>query len=231
MKKSILIILVGLLSGLSYSQTYEIGPFLGGSNIVGDVGADNYIRPNKLAYGLVAKWNVSTRYSFRGSLMYSKLHADDSKSDMSSRQQRGYDVDCKLLEGSLGLEFNFWEFDLHKFSRPFTPYMYSGVSVFGHDLLYFQNGEALDYGNHITFAIPMILGVKAKLNQHLVLAAEVGARYTFTDDLDGSNPTGSLDDNLGLKFGNINSNDWYVFSGVTLTYTFGRRPCYYCPPD
>jgi hypothetical protein len=27
-----------------------------------------------------------------------------------------------------------------------------------------------------------------------------------------------------LKFGNINNNDWYVFSGLTLTYTFGEKP-------
>ncbi|MEP2335783.1 MAG: DUF6089 family protein, partial [Nonlabens ulvanivorans] len=29
-----------------------------------------------------------------------------------------------------------------------------------------------------------------------------------------------------VRFGNINNNDWYVFSGVTLTYAFGRKPCY-----
>ena len=43
----------------------------------------------------------------------------------------------------------------------------------------------------------------------LILALEVGARYTFTDNLDGSNPK---NDNL-IKFGNINNNDWYVFQG------------------
>jgi undecaprenyl pyrophosphate synthase len=25
------------------------------------------------------------------------------------------------------------------------------------------------------------------------------------------------------QFGNINNNDWYVFSGLTLTYTFGEN--------
>ena len=29
-----------------------------------------------------------------------------------------------------------------------------------------------------------------------------------------------------VRFGNFNNNDWYVFSGFTLTYTFGRKPCY-----
>ena len=28
------------------------------------------------------------------------------------------------------------------------------------------------------------------------------------------------------KFGNTNNKDWYVFTGFTLTYTFGNKPCY-----
>jgi hypothetical protein len=67
----------------------------------------------------------------------------------------------------------------------------------------------------------MTLGIKSNVSRHIVLGLEVGARYTFTDNLDGSNPK----DNT-LRFGNINNNDWYVFSGFTLSYTFGRKPCY-----
>jgi hypothetical protein len=29
-----------------------------------------------------------------------------------------------------------------------------------------------------------------------------------------------------VQFGNINNNDWYVFSGITLTYTLGLKPCH-----
>jgi hypothetical protein len=58
------------------------------------------------------------------------------------------------------------------------------------------------------------------------LGLEVGARYTFADDLDGSNPTNKSISQL--KFGNLNSNDWYMFTGFTITYTFGNKPCF-CP--
>jgi hypothetical protein len=68
----------------------------------------------------------------------------------------------------------------------------------------------------------MTLGMKSNISPHIILALEVGARYTFTDNLDGSNPK---DESL-TKFGNINNNDWYVFSGLSLTYTFGNKPCY-----
>jgi hypothetical protein len=70
----------------------------------------------------------------------------------------------------------------------------------------------------------MIVGFKGRLASNLVLGAEIGARLAFADDLDGSNPT-----NKGLKplaFGNTHSNDWYVFTGITLTYTFGNKPCF-----
>ena len=30
------------------------------------------------------------------------------------------------------------------------------------------------------------------------------------------------------RFGNLNSNDWYVFSGISFTYTFTRKPCKDC---
>jgi hypothetical protein len=70
----------------------------------------------------------------------------------------------------------------------------------------------------------MIIGVKSNITPSLILAAEVGARYTFTDNLDASNPA---NENLKtLRFGNQNNNDWYIFSGFTLTYTFGDKPCY-----
>ena len=47
----------------------------------------------------------------------------------------------------------------------------------------------------------------------------------FSDDLDGSNSNND-DVDPAYQFGNPNSNDWYNFTGFTLTYTFGRKPCY-----
>ena len=44
----------------------------------------------------------------------------------------------------------------------------------------------------------------------------------FTDNIDGSL---SNTENY-TNFGNINNNDWYVFSLINLSYTFGRKPCY-----
>jgi len=70
------------------------------------------------------------------------------------------------------------------------------------------------------------VGFKFNPNPFFVLGFEVGARYALTDNLDGSNPENQYANNLNYKFGNINNNDWYIFTGFTISFTFGDLPCY-----
>lgn len=207
------------------AQIHEIGVFLGGSNFIGDVGKTNYINPNKLAFGILYKWNKSPRHSYRFSYTQSTITGNDADSEVKERQLRGYQFENNIKEFSAGLEFNFFDFNLHEaLKMKTTPYVFSGVSYFIYNELYVINGTTKKDYQEGEFAIPMIVGVKSKLTENLIIGLEVGARYTFSDNLDGSLPKNK---NLqALKFGNINSNDWYVFSGFTLTYTFGNKPCY-----
>ena len=206
------------------AQIHEIGVFLGGSNYIGDVGPTTYIAPNEFAYGLLYKWNKSPRHSWRFSYNQAKITSSDLKSNSPGRTQRGYNFENDLKEVSLGLEFNFFDFNLHDFETKITPYIYSGVSYFAYyELFYISGGQREDYRNG-ALAIPMVLGVKSNVFKNIILGVDVGARYTMTDNLDGSNPKNKI--LSPLKFGDLNSNDWYVFSGITLTYTFGNEPCY-----
>ncbi len=210
----------------SQAQIYEVGIFAGGSNFIGDVGATDYISPNAVAFGAIIKWNRSPRHSYRLSVIYADLEGEDSKSDDPRRQQRNYSFDNSLLEISAGMEFTFFDFNLHESGQKITPYLYSGITTALHDNFYFDN--AGEYTSSDTqswaFGIPMVLGIKSNITDNFVLGFEVGARYTFSDELDGSVPDDPFLENLA--FGNTNSNDWYVFTGLTLTYTFGQRPCY-----
>lgn len=211
---------------LSQSQTHELGVFLGGSNFIGDVGATDYIAPKQLAFGGIYKWNRSPRHSFRFSLIYSELKMDDLKSDDPRRQERGYQINNQIVEASLGLEFTFLDFDLHQGSNKATPYLYTGVTATYHDNFYFTRQGQLTSENtsSIAYGIPMVLGFKYRFVENFVIATEIGARYTFSDEIDGSVP--DYDNEAPTAFGNKNNNDWYMFTGVTLTYTFGRKPCY-----
>ncbi|UOB18877.1 DUF6089 family protein [Abyssalbus ytuae] len=224
------IFLLFLIVGTHYAnaQLNEIGVFVGGSNYIGDIGSTNFINPNEFAIGALFKWNPSARYSYRISGTFASIAGNDRDSDIASRVERGYAFTNKIKELSAGIEFNFLEFDLHSFSKPATPYIYTGISYFSYKNIYFDGNNDVNYENHSTFAIPITLGFKAKVSSHLILGAEIGARYTFTDNLDGSNPVKGLKNDDSLKFGNVNSDDWYVFSGVVITYTFRRLPCFTC---
>ncbi len=208
------------------AQIHEVGIFAGGSNFIGDVGATNYINPNEFALGLVYKWNRSPRHAWKATFTSAKLTGSDDQSNASSRKERNYDFENTVKELTLGLEFNFFDFDLHSLDRQFTPYVFLGISYFRYDSQYVSDSVTRVDEKNNSFALPMVVGVKTSITPKLVLGFEVGARYTLVDDIDGSFPKNEEFKNL--RFGNINSNDWYVFTGFTLTYTFGNRPCF-CP--
>jgi len=225
--RTFIAVLCLMMAWMAGAQTYEVGLYGGGANNIGDVGRMNYIAPTGPAFGALFKWNKSKRYAWRAHVIYGKFTADDSKSDMTSRQQRAYRMDQSILEASAGLEFNFVEYNLHKMGQAFTPYLYTGISYFRYDYNYFDAGQLIDLNQREgAIAIPITAGAKLRLNQFLILGAEIGARYTFTDNLDASNPEGSNFE--AFRFGNVFSDDWYVFSGLTLTFTFGRKPCQDC---
>ena len=226
MRYSIFFIISVFSLQISFSQIYEVGLFLGGSNLISDVGATNYISPNQPAIGGIFKWNRSPRHSWRISAIYTTLEAEDSKSDDPRRIERGYSYsNNSFFEISVGMEFTFFDFNLHNPGIKSTPYLYSGISIAHHDNYYFSNGvQTSEDASSWAYGIPMVLGYKINVNEHFVLAGEIGARYTFTDEIDGSMPdTPELEN---FRFGNINNNDWYMFTGITITYTFGERPCY-----
>ncbi|MFT5848422.1 MAG: hypothetical protein ACJARX_001261 [Psychroserpens sp.] len=226
MRYLILFLLGQFFTQTIHSQIYEVGVFGGGSNFIGDVGSTDYISPDTPVLGVLFKWNRSARHSWRVSLIYADLTGKDSESDDPRRQARNYSFDSNLLEISAGMEYTFWDFDLHTSGLKAVPYMYSGIAFANHSNTYFNNaGQNIDEGtNSWAIGIPMVLGIKSNITNHLILGFEIGARYTFSDELDGSVP--DAEELAFLSFGNTNSNDWYVFTGFTLTYTFGQRPCY-----
>ncbi|WP_417557349.1 DUF6089 family protein [Mesoflavibacter zeaxanthinifaciens] len=225
--RQLTVIIITLFSiQFSTAQIHEFGLYLGGSNFIGDVGATDYIAPKNLTIGGIYKWNRSPRHSYRISLLFSELEGIDKNSDDPSRQIRGLEFNSQIIELSAGMEFTFLDFNLHKGGFVSTPYLYTGVTVTKHDNFFLANSGQLEPEGTESFAygIPMVVGYKAAIAQHFVLAFEIGARYTFSDEIDGSVP--DAEELQSKSFGNLNNNDWYTFTGVTLTYTFGKNPCY-----
>jgi len=224
MSRIFVFLLFTLLSFNAEAQINELGIFAGGSNYIGDIGPTDYIAPKDVALGIIYKWNRSPRHSYRASFTYGRISSDDADSDVSGRKQRGLSFENTVKELSLGLEFNFFDFNLHESDVKITPYIYGGVSYFWYNDKYFSNGRTYTNDTKAALAIPMTLGIKTNAFAPFIIGFEAGARYTFTDNLDGSNPEG--DEAEVLSFANKDSKDWYVFTGFTVTYTFGNKPCY-----
>jgi hypothetical protein len=126
------------------------------------------------------------------------------------------------------MEYTFWEFNLNSGNPVSSPYLYTGITYFLYDDAFVTNeGATISYKKNAgALAIPIVLGYKTTLGTNIMGAIEIGARYSFTDNIDASNPRGDFDGNENSAFGNVNNNDWYVFTGVTFSFTFGRQPCY-----
>lgn len=230
-------ILIGIAFclGISFAsaQTFEAGLMLGGTNFVGDVGSSSflktkdYLSQDKISYGGIVKWNRSPRHAFRFTAMKLNTFGSDLRSDEPRKLNRGFAFQTNITEFSLGLEFNFFEWDLHSVKRPlFTPYVYTGPTYFFTNEFFVENNQLKEGAATSNLAIPMIFGVKGALSRRWILAAEFGARYTFSDNLDGSESDEINSQTNYPTFGNSNMKDWYIFTGLTLTYTFGRKPCY-----
>jgi hypothetical protein len=87
----------------------------------------------------------------------SKITSNDLDSKEPSRSQRGYHFENSIKEVSLGLEFNFFDFNLHELKRQITPYVYSGISYFRYDELYIDLRDTKRDKGASSFALPMIL--------------------------------------------------------------------------
>lgn len=267
MRKILLLSLIAL-SNAAQAQFFQrylesrhnLGLFLGGNNYIGDAGRRSFIHPTDVAAGLVYKYHLNYRLIARLNLIAAKLEASDTQRKNAvplrndevrlngdthfTEPARYRSVHNKILEGALLLEFNFFRFDPFEIGAH-TPYIYAGLGY-----AFFRQGFIRTETSKVitglkwrhTIALPFAVGYKYKLDDRLVLGAETGIRYTFTDNLDNSHVTPENQDDPSLRdphairylkqhhFGNAGDTDWYVFTGITLTYNFGHRPCY-CDVD
>lgn len=225
MKKQKVLYLFIFLTTSLWAQLHEVGLFVGGSNYIGDVGNETYFNPNQLGGGILYKRNINTRIALRATYTHLKLVADDNDASNIVRKNRGFKITNTLDELSAGIEFNYFNYDLTTNDQAYTPYLLFEIVAFNYSVV--TGGTVpnnYEYERKTSFAIPLGVGFKAKLLDHFAVAAEIKGRYTFVDNLDYNNPNIDL-----LNYGNPDSNDWYLFSGITFTYSFGRPPCYIPP--
>ena len=230
-------------------QDNEIGVFFGGTNYIGEIGPTTYIDPFKYqgsrlklfenlessnyAFGILYRKNFNNRISARAQLNYAKIGSSDLWNGSSKYRKERKKRFRNTISGeiTLGIDFNFLEFDIKSDDFQMTPYIHSGFSFLRFNALQYPIGNniARKYATESTFSIPITIGYKIKALRDFIVGFEISAKHSFTDNLDGSFPQYENMELYSQKsFGSNLSQDWYVFTGITLTYSFGFEPCY-CP--
>ena len=190
-----------------FKPNTEIGLLLGTSYYLGDLNTAHFNQPLAGA-GLIIRKNIDQRFVYKAEIMYLNLKSDERESEDSIAKDRYLHFRSPVYELSGQLEFNFLPYQPGNPLYTWTPFIYTGVSLFHYNPQAENgNGEWVDLQelgtegqgtttfpdrdkySLIQFAIPMGGGVKIAVNESFNIILEYGARKTFTDYLDDVSTT------------------------------------------
>ena len=210
-------------------NTSEIGIGLGATNYRGEISPNYQLQNNRPAFTAFYRKDVSVPITLRGAFTAGFLRAaDDNVEGMNGgvpplHNYRQANTKGHVLEASAVMEYNFMDYHYRTDKIHFTPYLFAGIGVFYANTETVTNNASLSdtfnqSGSMLGLAIPAGVGLKYALSEHINLGLEVGVRKAFTDQLD------HLSDQDPLLV-NSHDQDWYYYSGVSLSYTFYKIRC------
>jgi hypothetical protein len=180
------------------AQNLQLGLRGGFSNYQGDLQEKRLsLRQAKPAISLGLRYDLSSRFTARLFLTYSKLAAADSNNTQPKLVERNLSFQTKLWDGELGLQFHFR--DLNDYW--WTPYVFAGIGVFNYkpytlnnldNKVYLQplgtEGQGFIPGEEpyrlTQLSLPVGIGAEYALNEDMRIGIEMGYRILFTDYLD-----------------------------------------------
>ena len=92
----------------------------------------NYIYPNKIAGAAFFKYNSNPRMVLRATYSYLPIEANDKDADTDFRRDRGSSFSNTINELAVGLEYNFYEYDLSSDDKTWTPYILLELAAFNY---------------------------------------------------------------------------------------------------
>jgi len=206
----LLIIALGLnfsTKAQHFKPNTEIGILLGTSYYLGDLNTTHFNQPLPAA-GLVIRKNIDRRFSYKAEALYLSLMSDERDSKDTIALDRGLHFKSPIYELSGQVEFNFLAYETGNPLYTWTPYLYSGISLFHFNpKAENKNGDWVNLqelgteGQGTTtfpdrkkyslmqFALAMGGGFKISVNPSFNIIFEYGARKTFTDYLDDVSTT------------------------------------------
>lgn len=218
MYRKVLIFAILMQSICLFSQHSEVGFFVGGSYYLGEINPhEHFTNTTNPAIGVFYKKNINRRYALNLNLNYGKLAASDQNVADEFNTFRNLSFSSNLLDASLLLEFNFLPYSINdRLTKPYSPYVFGGVSVFNTKAEVTNNYTNTSYksGGLIAPAFTFGAGIKFDLVRNFGANIFWGFRKTFTDEIDGINNTLPF----GYQLGNSKNYDWYSIAGISINY-------------
>jgi len=211
--KFLVVSLLVFISLETIAQKHEYGLGFGASNYKGDFTNDNFdlrnYRPGFLGY---YKNNITPAVGIRYHFMMGGIKAVDSKSPDAVYVNRDESFKKTIYELAVQAEYNFLNFRSESNKLEWSPYFAAGLGVF-YPTKSTSSGELI-----VQPCVPIGIGFRMKIHHRWNFIAEAVARKTFSDMLDNINGS--------FYGGNSDTRDWYLYNGVSISYTFYTV---YCP--
>lgn len=215
----------------SAQHTSELGIGVGATNYKGEISPQFQWQNSRPALTVFYRRDISAPITLRASVTTGFLRATDANVEGVNgsvpplQNYRQLSLSGGLVEAAAIVEYNFLDYhnrkDQHRLH--FSPYLFAGLGLYYVSTTVSSANEALkaDFdrqGAKVSIAIPAGAGVKIALNEYFNLGLEMGVRKTFTDQLDHAGDQTAL-------LVNSHDQDWYYYSGISLSYTFYKILC------
>jgi hypothetical protein len=259
MKKYLLIFTFVFSGIIAFPQTAEVGVFGGLSYYLGDLNPGIHFLAARPAYGVMARYNVNARWTIRADGYRGRIKGDDHIGRSNDLRGLKFESKITDIAVTAEFNFyDYFTGSRKNQLTPFI-FGGVGIVMFnptadGIDLKSIgTEGQNIGFDGRkpyslVAFCIPFGIGAKYSVNKRLCMSAEWGMRKTYTDYLDDvsrtyymdgsqidpANPEQVLSDPTFKhkpmqERGNPGTNDWYNFTGVSLTYKFRLYNKNKCP--
>jgi len=176
---------------------WEAGGWLGTSYYFGDLNTSFNLSKPGIAGGLIGRWNFNDRLCLKFGANYGNISAYDADSKNSYEKARNLSFKSVIIDGTAQFEFNFLPYIHGSKDQFYTPYLFTGFSVFYFNPKAEYNGEFVELrplGTEGQFkgdeyytvqgALTYGIGFKIDLSYEWSLNFELSARRLFSDYLD-----------------------------------------------
>ncbi len=224
-----------------FKPNTEVGILLGTSYYLGDLNTTHFYQPLPAA-GLIIRKNIDRRFVYKAEAMFINLQSDERKSEDTIAKYRGLHFRSPVYELSGQLEFNFLPYQPGNPLYTWTPFVYTGVSIFHYNPKAENNkGDWVDlqplgtegqgtttYPDRkkyslIQFNIPMGGGIKLAINESFNVILEYGVRKTFTDYLDDVSTTYPGSKITDMSLASIEMSDPISVLNPSLSHSKGEQ--------